>query len=192
MFLFFRLQPNGLRVLSLLPGFDIDKIPGQPIDQLCFRSWIPEEKATLAESDLPIRLQQIFGYPMIGVERAGFRRLVIQAAEDHGVEIQWEHSVVSLEQSTDGVRVVFEHRGCTDSDTASFVIGCDGLHSITRNSIFGSDKADFTGFTQVCCAFCVCPNYGSRLSGRLQVKAILLRRTRENQPSPTSTRMEQP
>jgi hypothetical protein len=44
----------------------------------------------------------------------------------------------------------------------------------------------------VCCAFCVCPNYGSRLSGRLQVKAILLRRTRENQPSPTSTRMEQP
>jgi len=78
-------------------------------------------------------------------DRPGFHRLIVQTAEDHGVEIHWEHSLVSLEQGADEVRVKFENG---HTDTASFVIGCDGLHSNTRASIFGREKADFTGLTQ--------------------------------------------
>jgi len=93
-----------------------------------FRSWIPEEEETLAESDLP-----------------GFRRLIVQTAKDHGVVIHWEHSLISLEQGVDEVRVKFENG---HTDVASFVIGCNGLHSNTRSAIFGREKADFTGLTQ--------------------------------------------
>lgn len=131
-------------MLALIPGFDIDKIPGQYIDKMTFRSWIPEEEATLAEIDASTK--ERFGFQMKGVDRPGFRRIIVQTAEDHGVEIHWEHSLVSLEQGTDEVRVKFENG---HSDTASFVIGCDGLHSNTRVSIFGREKADFTGLTQV-------------------------------------------
>jgi len=139
------LQPNGLRVLALIPGFDADKIPGQYIDKACFRSWIPEEEATLAESDFPAKVKSRFGYQMKGVDRTGFRRLIVQTAKDHGVEIHWEHSLVSLEQGADEVSVKFENG---HTDTASFVIGCDGLHSNTRASILGREKAEFTGLTQ--------------------------------------------
>lgn len=133
-------------MLDLIPGFDVDKIPGQYIDRMCFRSWIPEEEVTLAESDVPTKGKPRFGYQSKGVDRPGFRRLIVQVAKDHGVEIHWEHSLVSLEQNADKVRVKFENG---HTDTASFVIGCDGLHSNTRASIFGLEKAAFTGLTQV-------------------------------------------
>ncbi|KIM92045.1 hypothetical protein PILCRDRAFT_810062 [Piloderma croceum F 1598] len=139
------LQPNGLRVLSLISGLDADQIPGQYIERMCFRSWMPEENATLAESDVPAKAKLRFGYQMKAVERTGFRRLIAQIARDHGVEIHWEHTLVSLEQGVDEVTLNFENG---HTDTASFVIGCDGIHSNTRGSIFGHEKPDFTGFIQ--------------------------------------------
>jgi salicylate hydroxylase len=143
-----RLQPNGLRVLALIPGFDTDKIPGQHIDKMCFRSWIPEEEATLIESNVPLKAKQRYGYQMQGVDRTCFRHLLVQTAKDHGVQIHSNHSLISLEQGVDEVRAKFQNG---HTDTASFVVGCDGIHSPTRASIFGCDlKANFTGLTQVC------------------------------------------
>ena len=160
-----RLQPNGLRVLSLISGLDADKIPGQYIDQMCFRSWMSEEKATLAESDVPAKGKLRFGYQMKAVERTGFRRLIAQIARDHGAEIHWEHTLVSLEQGVDEVTLNFENG---HTDTASFVIGCDGIHSNTRASIFGHEKPDFTGFIQVCCTLDISRSllyYASKTAG---------------------------
>ncbi len=31
------------------------------------------------------------------------------------------------------------------TDTASFVMGCDGLHSDTRKTLFGKEAVSFTG-----------------------------------------------
>jgi len=109
---------------------------------------MPEERATLAESDVPAKGKFRFGYQSKAVERTGFRRLIAQTAKDHGVDIHWEHTLVSLEQNNDEVTLNFDN-GHTDN--ASFVIGCDGIHSNTRGSIFGHEKPDFTGFIQVCC-----------------------------------------
>lgn len=105
---------------------------------------------------------------MKGVDRTGFRRLIVQTAMDHGVEIHWEHSLVSLEQGADEVLVKFENG---HTDTASFVIGCDGLHSNTRAAIFGRERADFTGLTQVCSSLCYFPNPDQDVFGRQPVKA---------------------
>jgi salicylate hydroxylase len=108
---------------------------------------MPEEKTTLAESDVPTKAKLRFGYQIKAVERTGFRRLIAQIAKDRGAEIHWEHTLVSLEQGVDEVTLNFENG---HTDTASFVIGCDGIHSNTRGSIFGHEKPDFTGFKQVC------------------------------------------
>ena len=63
-----------------------------------------------------------------------------------GVPIVFGHELVSLEQDADGVRATFAN-GKTDS--ASLLVGCDGLHSNTRVALFGEEAADFTGLTQV-------------------------------------------
>ena len=35
------------------------------------------------------------------------------------------------------------------TDTAAFVVGCDGLHSDTRRALFGEEAAAFTGLARV-------------------------------------------
>ena len=135
-----------MRVLSLIPGFDVEKIPGQWLDRIIFYSWMPEEQCKIAESDVPLKGKERFGYQMRGVERTGLHDYLVQTAKNLGAEFKWKHKFVSLQQTSDEVTVKFENG---HTDTASFVVGCDGLHSNTRVSLFGREKADFTGLTQV-------------------------------------------
>lgn len=107
---------------------------------------LPEDKGLLAESDIPKKLREHYGFGMLGVSRAAFHQTLIDAAEKEGVPVIWDHKVVELEQGEDSVTVKFEKGG---EDTASFVIGCDGLHSNTRICLFGNEKAEFTGLVQV-------------------------------------------
>lgn len=152
------MQSNGLRVLSLLPNFDVSAIPSQTLDALNFRSWIPEAQASLASSAAPILGLERFGFQMRGVERPELQRMLIETALKSGVEIKWDHALVALEQGDEEVRVHFSN-GATD--TASFAIGCDGLHSSTRTVLFGKEQADFTGCTQVCLLLTHSPHGGS-------------------------------
>ncbi|OCH85792.1 FAD/NAD-P-binding domain-containing protein [Obba rivulosa] len=138
------LQPNGFRVLSLIPGL-VDKIVGHDIDALAFYSVIPEDENLIAWSDLPTTLRELYGHPMKGVRRPAFHRTLVEYAEGQGVKIIWDHQLVSLKQHDDRVVVGFAN-GTTD--TASFVVGCDGLHSNTRICLFGEENANFTGLTQ--------------------------------------------
>lgn len=103
-------------------------------------------KEILAENDLPSTLTAKYGFGMIGVKRATFHRHLVEVAESHGVQIHWGHQLVSLEQGENDVTVTFKS-GATDK--ASFVIGCDGLHSNTRIALFGEEQPQFTGLVQV-------------------------------------------
>ncbi|KZP34264.1 FAD/NAD(P)-binding domain-containing protein [Athelia psychrophila] len=140
------LQSNGLRVLSLLPNFDIAAIPAQPLDSMNFRSWMPDAEVSLAESATPRLGRERFGFQMRGAERPELQRMLIDTALASGVEIHWEQTPTALEQGDDEVRVLFADGA---ADTASFVIGCDGIHSSTRAALFGKERADYTGCTQI-------------------------------------------
>ena len=141
----YSLQPNGLRVLSKLDGL-LESLEGGPVSKLLYHSVLPEDEGVLSETDLPTRLKDTYGFGMLGVERATFHRQLIEYAEKRGIEIHWGHQVVGVEQNEDSVTVTFQN-GKTDS--ASFVAGCDGLHSNTRISLFGKEEATFTGLVQV-------------------------------------------
>ncbi|KZT70894.1 FAD/NAD(P)-binding domain-containing protein [Daedalea quercina L-15889] len=119
------LSPNGLRVLNLIPGL-LDKIRGLQEDKFTHTSTVPDDEGLLIEFDfstLPAH--------------AGFGLLRMY--------IVWGHQLVALDQHADHVEVAFVNG---TKDAASFVVGCDGLHSDTRVSMFGREEAGYTGLSQ--------------------------------------------
>lgn len=101
----------------------------------------------LVDSDIsPAMMRERFGFPVIGVRRPEFQRLLIDTVGKHGVEIKWGHQAIEFEQREDEVDITFANGV---KDTASFVVGCDGLHSNTRIALFGKEEADFTGMVRV-------------------------------------------
>lgn len=113
---------------------------------MLFYSDLPEDCGVIAENDVPKRLRSGFGPTFLGIRRPAVLQALIDHAEHSGVPTKWGHKLVSLEQGEDSVKVKFANGA---EDTASFVVGCDGLHSNTRVSLFGESPADFTGLTQV-------------------------------------------
>ena len=110
----------------------------------------------------------------IGVQRPTFHRRLVDLAQEHGVEIVWGHQLVALEQHEESVTVTFQNG---KTDTASFVVGCDGIHSNTRACLFGKEAADFTGLIQVSSGFALSSTSESRFwatDRRVIAKAIRL------------------
>ncbi|PCH43569.1 FAD/NAD(P)-binding domain-containing protein [Wolfiporia cocos MD-104 SS10] len=138
------LQPNGLRVLSLIPGF-VERIIGKPLEKIMHHSILPDESTVLVDSDIPALLPERTGFTLTGVRRPVFNRTIVEAAQEHGVEIVFGHQLVDLKESEDSVEVTFANG---TKDTASFVVGCDGIHSNTRICLFGKEPVDFTGLIQ--------------------------------------------
>ncbi|KIK68856.1 hypothetical protein GYMLUDRAFT_34848 [Collybiopsis luxurians FD-317 M1] len=145
------LQSNGLKVLNLIPGL-LAKLPGHVEDRMAFYSTVPGDEGLLGEytTEKLMEPSQVAEEPIssigLGVRRHDFLHLLAETAINAGVEIHWEHKVVDIQQHADSVQVFFENGR---SDTASFVVGCDGIHSVTRTSLFGKEKATFTGLTQI-------------------------------------------
>ncbi|MFI7709251.1 FAD-dependent monooxygenase [Nonomuraea sp. NPDC049480] len=80
---------------------------------------------------------------------------VIYAALGDGVETIFGDTVTRLRQDEDGVEVDFERAGSRRFD---LVIGCDGLHSTTRQLVFG-DERQFTRPLGFCVAAFVLDDY---------------------------------
>lgn len=154
-----RLQPNGLRLLSEIPDF-VQHIPGQPIATLTSFSTLEGSPGLLHASSLPSLLPKLLnldhGLGVLAVSRSKFHAYILERAEAAGVVFHWGKrvvDVVQLENSTgtdkdaeEKVKVVFEDG---TSDEASWVIGCDGLHSGVRIALFGKEAADYNGVSQV-------------------------------------------
>ena len=138
------MQPNGLRVLALIPGF-MEKLVGANLEKMQHLSVLPDADTVLADLDLSV-VPQLAGFPIVGVRRSVFHRTIVEVAESHGVKVVFGHQLVDLKEEEDCVEVTFANGAI---DRASFVVGCDGLHSNTRICLFGSETATFTGLTQV-------------------------------------------
>ncbi|KAF8584811.1 FAD/NAD(P)-binding domain-containing protein [Ramaria rubella] len=136
------LQPNGLKLLNLIPGV-YDRIPGVNMEQIRILTVI--QSKVLAEHKGPSRLKDITGFPMRGCLREDFHKWIADMVEEHGIEIHWGHKFVSLQQSDETVTATFEN-GTTA--TGSFLIGCDGLHSRVRGSVFQEDRPQYMGLSQ--------------------------------------------
>lgn len=138
----------------MIPGL-LPKISGCVVDSLQFYSIEPSDPGLLAHTSIIAELVQegTISYPWLTVKRPRFHAVILaEAQEVYGIPIVYDHTLVSLTENKsamdeDGSVTVHFSNGVTD--TASFVVGCDGLHSATRVLLFGKQKAHFTGMTQV-------------------------------------------
>ena len=127
-----------MAVLDRIPGL-LDAIPALPFDNVEFYSVLPEDKGLIATI-------QAGGQGPRSIRRSDLTRSLIEFAQKLGVEVKWSHHLESLEQTDDSVSVKFANGV---QETFSFVVGCDGLHSATRRSLFGKQSAMYTGVSQV-------------------------------------------
>ena len=137
------LQANGLKVLGLIPGL-VDKIEKHEVAEIVQYSSLAEDERELVRLRTP--LKELTGYGVNGVRRPVFLRALIEEAQARGVPVLFGHQLVGFEQHEDNVTVRFANG---KTDTGSFVVGCDGLHSNTRVTLFGEEAVSFTGLTQV-------------------------------------------
>ncbi|KAI9066575.1 FAD/NAD-P-binding domain-containing protein [Trametes sanguinea] len=138
------LQTNGMRVLSLIPGL-LDKVVGGRVVELVQYSVLPEDMGELSRIDVPGQVEAATGFGMKGVRRTVFHRTLLDHAESLGIPIVFSHQLVAIQEEHDSVTVTFANG---KSDTASFVVGCDGLHSNTRECLFDKQEPSFTGLVQ--------------------------------------------
>ena len=126
-------------------------------------------------------IKELAGFGVNGVRRPALLRTLIEEAQAQGVPVKFGHQLVSFNQHEDSVTVKFAN-GTTD--TASLVVGCDGLHSDTRVTLFGKEPVSFTGLTQVSSVACCFPRdtLGKHLltvlSHRLEVSRLSQRHSK--------------
>ncbi|KAI1792220.1 FAD/NAD(P)-binding domain-containing protein [Ganoderma leucocontextum] len=138
------LQPNGLKVLSLIPGL-VDKIPTREIVETVHYSVLAGDERELARHGTPPMVKERTGYNLMGTRRPALLPVLFEEAQARGVPVVFGHQLVGLEEEGEGVTVRFANG---KTDTASFVVGCDGLHSDTRKALFGEEAVCFTGLAR--------------------------------------------
>jgi len=138
------LQPNGLKVLSLIPGL-LDSIKGRPLERMASYSTHVEDPGLLGENANPARILEKYGLNLVGVRRTTLHAALIASCSSHGIEIKWGHSCTAFSQDEQSATATFSNG---TSATGSFLVGCDGLHSVVRGGLFGKETASFTGLTQ--------------------------------------------
>jgi 2-polyprenyl-6-methoxyphenol hydroxylase-like FAD-dependent oxidoreductase len=90
----------------------------------------------------------------VEIMRGALAKILYEAGRDD-IEYVFGNSITSLEQTEQGVNVAFRHG---PPQTFDLVVGADGLHSITRQLVFG-DEHQFLHFLGGYLAVFTVPNY---------------------------------
>lgn len=85
-----------------------------------------------------------YGVPLYHVHRADLHAMLLdalRALDPDAVEVN--RSLTSMQQSQHGVVVHFQDGSTAQGD---WLVGCDGIHSTTRELLFGPDRPNFTSY----------------------------------------------
>jgi 2-polyprenyl-6-methoxyphenol hydroxylase-like FAD-dependent oxidoreductase len=132
------LWPNALAALAELGLEDDALAAGSPEVSGTLRS--PSGAVIMRANEGQLR--RALGGPTIAIHRADLQRLMLEAAA--GIPIRLGSGCVSVEVQHD--RVIAHRADGTHSD-ADALVGCDGIHSAVRASVFGGDPPRYVGYT---------------------------------------------
>ncbi|HLI21248.1 MAG TPA: FAD-dependent monooxygenase [Stellaceae bacterium] len=132
---------NGSRVLRELGlGDALDRI-GIVAGQVDLRVWNSDERWRMQDHGTAAAR---YGSPHYTMHRADLQEMLRRAVEREDAQtIRLGARCIGFDASANRVTLHFENGERIAGDA---VIGADGIHSIVRQTLFGADKAEFTGF----------------------------------------------
>ncbi len=136
-----QIAANGSRVLRELGLGDELKRVGTEANIVDLRLWNSGERWKMNDhSDTAEK----YGSPHYTMHRADLQEFLRKAVlAQKQTAIHLDARCTGFTQSAKGVRLTFEKGDPVEGDV---LIGADGIHSVIRQSLFGPDTAEFTGF----------------------------------------------
>jgi 2-polyprenyl-6-methoxyphenol hydroxylase-like FAD-dependent oxidoreductase len=135
---FLGISPNGLNVLKEfipLENLLTDFTPGS-------MTFYNAKNKCIGSIDNSMQTE-MYGAATIQLKRGLLNKQAREAAIEKGIDIQFGKKLADITQH-DGMVTAFFNDGTMA--TADFLIGCDGIHSTTRKSIFpGAPGLSYTG-----------------------------------------------
>lgn len=136
------ISPNGMQVLATLGISDrVLAVAARPTKRevrlwSTGRAWPTFELNTVASA--------VYGQPFAWLYRPDLLEVLAQAVSELSPDtIQLGCKVESCQQVAGRVTLHFANGGSVAGDV---LIGADGVHSVIRSTLHGSDKPEFTGF----------------------------------------------
>lgn len=134
-----QLSPNASRVLCALGlRADLDEIGFYP-QAVHLRTW--RTSYLIAQRPLGQFSEARYGAPYYHVHRGDLHRLLMETALQRGIQVELGQAVRGAGEDEDGPWLTFDP-GRRRHDA---VVGCDGIHSAVRESLFGDAQPRFTG-----------------------------------------------
>jgi len=129
---------NALVALDALGVGDACRAHSAPYTGAALRRWDGRVIVSPAENEL----KRLVGEVGLVLHRATLLQILSEAL---GPEyLHFGHACLSIQESAHGVTATFEGIGDIHADG---VIGADGLHSVVRRAILGSDEPVYSGYT---------------------------------------------
>lgn len=133
-------MPNGLRLLDRLGVHDKLLTKGNSCPSLILHSL---QGSTLGEINRVAAAKEETGFGYLRIKRSDLLDVLLEAAHNDGIEIQYGKRLKSITNDANFVTMEFED-GTTD--TADFLLGCDGIHSSVRRLYVDPDiHPEYTG-----------------------------------------------
>ena len=135
-----QLSPNASRVLIALGLKNaLTRVASYP-QAVHLRAW--QSGYLVAQRPLGQFSEDRYGFPYYHLHRADLHQVLLDAALANQVTIATGKTCLSLDTYQGKERINF----ADGSDAAhDVVIGCDGIHSVVRKTLFGADEPRFTG-----------------------------------------------
>ena len=133
------LAPNGLHLLAALGLMEEVAKYGVAQEMMHFSS----KKLRPLLSLNCQKLTQTNGYPIVAIQRAKLYEIMLKRFLDLGGRVHYGHSLTALREGERSVELSFA--GERDPVQADYVIGADGLGSMTRRCVFPDSSINYQG-----------------------------------------------
>jgi len=132
------LTPNAVHALDGLGiGDELRKSAAEPTFRIS-RTWDTGEETSRLE--LADTARKNYGAPQLTVHRADLVAALVNRLGENSLKLG--RKATALSQNDDGVTLEFADGG---KETLAAVVGADGIHSMVRETLFGTDYPEFTG-----------------------------------------------
>ncbi|MBV8916208.1 MAG: FAD-dependent monooxygenase, partial [Acetobacteraceae bacterium] len=134
------LSANATRELGRLGLLEqLQAVSTEP-SELIYRNWRTGERVAAHNVHLELRYQRECGAPYFGVHRADLQRILSGALGGAGLHLG--HQLTSLKEQGRAIVLTFANGKRIEAD---LVIGADGVRSLVRRFITGSDETVYSG-----------------------------------------------